>query len=458
MAQIQSGLDTTLATVDPTTKALFVLPKGITTVSYDHDDFTLDSFERVRVSEPNVAFEYLFANGLLAGQWEGTAYGAGTVTQNTTAWTTELNTTTATTTGYWAQTYAHVRYAPGFSTIFRGTFNFNALATGLTMRYGMFTDQGTFPSVTGDGIYLEAVGSTINIVVRSMVSGSGIETRIAQTSWNMDPLNGTGKSVVNLNWTLTQHLVIEYQWLGVGTVRVGFETGGSGVVWAHQFNLVNAISTAYTRTGTLPIRAECFSTGALGVAGKLTLICCAVHHEGIIVNRGWRYFSGNSGTALKTIGLTAGSLYPLISIRAAITNDITKRTTFIPTKATIMVQTAATTSVVMMWALVAIPAPLTSATFATATTSSNVAIDTAAAAATAVTGTIIASGILPNAIGLHTLDFLEQMDNSIRAGQNAAGTLTITGANVVCLAYGPLVTTSGVGAAVAASISWKELS
>ena len=95
-----------------------------------------------------------------------------------------------------------------------------------------------------------------------MTTGTGTEERIPQSAWNLDKMDGTGASGVKLNWTMTQHLVIEYQWLGVGTIRFGFETGANGIVWCHEMVSVNSIAHAWSRTGTLPVRAEIFNTNA----------------------------------------------------------------------------------------------------------------------------------------------------------------------------------------------------
>ena len=78
----------------------------------------------------------------------------------------------------------------------------------------MFTDQGTYPSTAGDGLYLEQDGTAISVVRRYMTTGgTGAEERVLQANWNKDKLDGTGASGVNLDWTMAQHLVIEYQWL-----------------------------------------------------------------------------------------------------------------------------------------------------------------------------------------------------------------------------------------------------
>lgn len=304
MAQIQSGVDNTLATVDPIYKAMHVLPKGKTTVNFDNDDFTVDSFERLRVSEPRIAFEYTFGTMLTSAAttiWESTATASGTQALTTNLYGTELNTLLTATSGYWIQSYNHIRYAPGISTLLRFTFNFNSLITNLRQRVGMFTDQGTYPSTAGDGLYLECDGNAISVVRRYMTTGgTGAEERVLQTNWNKDKMDGTGTSGINLDWTKAQHLVIEYQWLGVGTIRFGFETGTEGIVWCHEMVSVNALTVAWSRTGTLPVRAEIVSNGALATAGKLTLINVVVLQEGDVSDfRGWKYFGGNSGATGK---------------------------------------------------------------------------------------------------------------------------------------------------------------
>jgi hypothetical protein len=141
------------------------------------------------------------------------------------------------------------------------------------MRVGSFTDQGTFPSNAGDGFYIEADGQALSFVRRYMTTGAaGAEERVLRANWNKDKLDGTGASGITLDWTKAQHLVVEYQWLGVGTIRFGFETGTEGVVWCHEMVSVNALTQAWSRTGSLPVRAEVFNTGITAQAGKLTLI------------------------------------------------------------------------------------------------------------------------------------------------------------------------------------------
>lgn len=459
----------TLAVDSTGTASVKLTSGGLTApeVMMSHADFTLDSFERIRVSEPRIGFEYHYANGLNPAQWEATAYGAGTVAQNLSAFTLELNTTTASGTGYWTQAYAPAIYAPGIGMCHRHTFSFNQLITSVTQRVGIFSDQGTFPSTAGDGVYFEAAGSTLAIVRRTLTGGgAGAEERILQSGWNLDKMDGTGSSGFNLNPAMFNHLVIQYQWLGVGVVRVGFDTGtgaggnssNQGVIWAHAFNSPNQFSVPWCRTGSLPTRAEIFTTGTATSAGKLSLCnTCTLIEGDVFTSRGWRNFSGNSGATAKTIGLTSMTYYPVTGIRALLTNDITKRVQFHPISLNLAVTVAATTSTGLMWVLMAAPTPMTGATFAgTASTSSFVGVDQAVTATTAVTGTVIASGMIPNVVGTYTIDLNYIKDNAIRAGQNAAGSLTITGMNVLAVAIAP-IGTSGAGAAIIASIGWREI-
>ena len=462
MAVLQSGLDSTVATVDPTTKALYVEQKGTSSVTFDHDDFTLDSFERVRTSEARIVFEQTFGSVLtssLTTVWESTATASGTQALTTNLYGTEFNTLTTATSGYWIQSYNHIRYAPGISTLFRATFNFNNLITNVRQRIGMFTDQGTYPSTVGDGLYLEADGANISVVRRYMTAGAaGAEERVPQANWNKDKMNGTGASGINLDWTKAQHLIIEYQWLGVGTIRYGFETGTNGIVWAHEMVSVNILSTPWSRTGSLPVRAEIVSNGVLAQPGKLTLINVVVLQEGDVVDlRGWKYFGADSGAAGKTGG-TAVGLYPLLSLRAASTNDLTKRARILPTSLSISVVTAGTVGVTpIKVALLMLPTPNTGATFAVTAGGSITTVDNAATSTTAITGTQIWTGVIPNVIGTYTFDLGTMNDTLNVIGYNAAGTVAIAGPSVLTLAAGPMVAAFTAAAVLTASLNYKEI-
>lgn len=452
---------TTIATeANPVPVQLSTNPANKNIVTYSPDDVMVDSFSRLRVSEPRVAFEFTFGAmtpALATTIWESTAYGAGTEALTTNLYGTNLTTTAATATGRWVQSYNHIRYAPGISTIFRGTFNLiTPNSANLRQRIGMFTDQGTFPSTAGDGVYFENDSGVFAFVRRYMTQGAtGLEERVIQASWNLDKLNGTGASGVTLDFTKTQHLVIEFQWLGVGTIRYGFETA-VGLVWAHERISVNSLAEAWSRTGTLPVRAECYNYGA-SVINNMTLINVCVIQEGDVADlRGWRYFGATSGATAK-VGGTATGLYPVMGLKAATTNDLTKRARIIPHTITISVLVASTGATSLQASLLMNGTPATGATFAVTTAGSATVVDIAATATTAITGTTIWGVVVPNVVGTYTYALSTLNDNMNVVGYNAAGTAAITGPANLYLAVGTLTGTATVAATVAAAISWKEI-
>lgn len=463
MAIIQSGLDSTVATVDATTKALYTKSQGITEVAFNQDNFTMDSFERLRVSDQRIAFEFSFnaqTPTLATTIWEVGTVGAGTTEALTSnLYGVNLTQPVTTSVGRWIQSINHIRYAPGISTLFRFTFNMNNTGAFQRHRIGMFTDQGTYPSNAGDGFYFENAEGALAFVRRYMTQAAiGGEERVLQANWNLDKCNGTGASGFTLDMSQAQHLVVEYQFLGVGTIRFGFETGTeSGTVWAHEMVSVNILAESWARTGSLPVRAETYNTGVAAIS-SLTLINCVVIQEGDVADlRGWRYFGGTSGATGKTGG-TATGLYPLLSLRAASTNDLTKRARIIPTSITIAVVVAGTVGVTPIQVqLLMLPTPNTGATFGVTLGGSVTTIDNAATATTAVTGTPVWSGIVPNVVGTYTFDLTTMNDNANVIGYPAAGTVAITGSSVLTLGAGPMVAAFTVAATLAAAITWKEI-
>jgi hypothetical protein len=431
-------------------------------VSFTNNNFMLDSFERLRVSEPRIAFEYSF-NAMLPSTattiWETVAYNSGTEELTTNLYGTNLKTTASAGSGRVIQSINHVRYAPAISTLMRFTFNLNnPTASGLVQRVGMFTNQGSYPSTVGDGLYFENEAGAFAFVRRFMTQGAtGSEERVLRSNWNMDKLDGTGKSGVTLDFTKAQHLLIEFQFLGVGTIRFGFETGEKGVVWCHEMVSVNALAESWARTGSLPIRAECYNFAASTI-NTLTLINVAVLQEGDIhQKRGWRYFGATSGGAAKVTGLTSNTWYPIMGIRAAGTNDLTKRARIIPTSLTVTLSTVATGATAIMVGLMLLGTPNTGATFAVAPSGGSAAvIDIAASSTTAITGSIMFNSVIPNVVGSYTFDLNQQTENANVIGPSMTGVQAITGSGNLIVVAGP-VQAASVGPSIVAALNWKEI-
>jgi hypothetical protein len=91
-------------------------------------------------------------------------------------------------------------------------------------------------------------------------------------------MDGSGRSNINLDFSKTQILIIDFEWLGVGAVRVGFVFDGL-IFYCHQFNNANNLTSVYMSTPNLPLRYQIENTGA-GAASSIECICGAVTSEG----------------------------------------------------------------------------------------------------------------------------------------------------------------------------------
>lgn len=83
-----------------------------------------------------------------------------------------------------------------------------------------------------------------------------VDTRIPQSSWNLDKMNGTGTSGYNLDLTKMQMFYIDYTWYGAGAIRWGFRATDGTVTYCHRVANNNTNAEAYMRSGNLPARYE----------------------------------------------------------------------------------------------------------------------------------------------------------------------------------------------------------
>lgn len=196
-------------------------------------------------------------------------------------------------------------YQPGKSLQVLQTFVFNQPKTNLRQRVGYFSDQ--------NGFYLEQEGMDIFLVKRSHISGGTINTRIPQSEWNKDKLDGTGPSAIKLDLTKAQILFSEYEWLGVGSVVMGFVLDGNFIA-AHQFNHANNISSVYITSATLPVRYEIENTGETSGSSSLKQICVSITSNGGYEKKSVQTVVRKSTAVSASV---AGTIYPLVSIRLA---------------------------------------------------------------------------------------------------------------------------------------------
>ena len=172
------------------------------------------------------------------------------------------------------QSRMYHHYMPGKSQMTLASFAFGPPRTNTEQRVGLYgNNDGAYFMQDGNGDYY--------FVIRSSVTGSVVDTPIAQTTWNKDRCDGTGDSGFDINPELSQLFYMDYQWLGVGRIRLGFVHNGQ-IVIAHEVYNSNqpGVSTVYWSNPSLPIRCEIRNVGATTGTAYMDQMCATVISEG----------------------------------------------------------------------------------------------------------------------------------------------------------------------------------
>jgi hypothetical protein len=230
-----------------------------------------DAFGRLRTSTPYTLFDsknILSKNSL----FDESLTGSGTVSYSSDKSTVSLNVTTASGDKVIRESKRVFSYQPGKSLLNLNTFIFNTAKTNLRQRVGYFEDN--------NGIILQQNNSEVSFILRTSTTGTASDSnKITQANWNGDKLDGTGTSGFTLDLTKTNIFFTDIEWLGVGSVRVGFVINGQFIV-CHTFHNANSQTSVYMKTPNLPIRYEIENTGATASSSALQQICSTVMSEG----------------------------------------------------------------------------------------------------------------------------------------------------------------------------------
>jgi hypothetical protein len=263
-----------------------------------------DAFGRLRVSQPFTLFDS--QNRYAADpSFDTSLTGSGTSTFLTNESAVSLAVTTASGDKVVRQTKRCFPYQPGKSLSFLMTFVMAAAKTNLRQRVGYFDSN--------NGLFLQRSGTELSFIIRSYTGGSVDDTRkVVQSAWNGDKLDGSGASGITLDTTKAQILFADFEWLGVGSVRVGFVIDGQYIT-AHTFDNANEVTSVYMQTATLPLRIEIENTAATASSSSMKQICSTVISEGGYEQTSIERVARRS-TTLTGIGT---SFVPLVSIRLA---------------------------------------------------------------------------------------------------------------------------------------------
>ena len=267
----------------------------------------LDAFGRLRVSNPLTLFDssHRYKDNNL---WSTSTASGGTAVFDANEGLVDLNVTTTSGSKVYRETTKVFSYQPGKSLLVMTTFVLNPAKANLRQRVGYYG--------ASNGMYLEldgAGGNIVSFVERSSVSGALAETKVIQSDWNYDTMNGSGPSGLTLDITKAQILWMDIEWLGLGTVRMGFVINGKFIL-CHQFHHANLITSTYITTASLPLRYEIENTGATASSSILKQICSTVISEGGYQLSGLQQGIGVPITTPTTL-TTAGTYYPVVSLR-----------------------------------------------------------------------------------------------------------------------------------------------
>ena len=274
-----------------------------------NSEFT--SKNRVKISAYETVFFNTFQYGKETDIWDESTASGGSAVHNVNTNNVDMSVTNTLGSKVIRQTRNAQRYIPGRTSTATFAVRLQTPVTGIRRRFGMFDEN--------NGFYFEDAGvigadglPEYNVVIRSSVTGSILETRIPRNQWNGDRLDGKGPSKIVADATKQQIVNFEYEWYGAGQIVVGFVINGFNHV-IHTFNHANINALPWCSTPFLPIRLEL--ENLTGVAGTHYLY----QGSNSIISEGVPDKLGIAGNITSPITGTrmavANSWYPILSIR-----------------------------------------------------------------------------------------------------------------------------------------------
>lgn len=240
-------------------------------------DSAVDRLNRLRTSERVTLAEHAHTLGKGDRYWNEKITGDASAAWDSDLWSVISSSGLADGAKVERQTYRVIQYFKGASQVAHWSVNYIEARAGCTKCF-MIGDQS-------NGVGLQLNGSTLQMVVRSDVSGSVVDTLIDQVDWNKDKMDGAGSSGITLDITKDLLFEISYAHLGAGVVRLVFIINGLSHV-AHDHYTSNTTAVPWAKSGNLPIRTEMINTTAQGTETTMRLNCVAVASESGDVTKG----------------------------------------------------------------------------------------------------------------------------------------------------------------------------
>lgn len=204
------------------------------------------------------------------------------------------------------QTFCTAVYQPGKGQLFEGSFANFELQTNVIKRVGMYTvTSGSSYTENIDGFFLESNGITNKISFQIWKTGT-LSFSADTTVWDDSIIDPT-----SIDWSKDNLMITDYQWLGVGRVRMGLSLSGSTIYFT-DFSATNNLSNVYMTSPNKPITYEFRTSGG---TGSFDMICSQVSMEGSINQLVLPI--GVVGPSSQVTLSTSETKYPFIGIKMA---------------------------------------------------------------------------------------------------------------------------------------------
>lgn len=189
---------------------------------------------------------------------------------------------------------------------------------------GMSYTVTSVESNTSMTIYPDYRGTSIAAPSQVIVSKT-IDTKIPQSQWNIDRMDGTGASMNTLDITKMQMWYIDYSWYGAGAIRWGVKDQRGDIRYVHRLAHGNNMTEAYMRSGNLPARYE------VNTFYPITILGASVAPADTVINvKDTSLFppsgnliikaAGNTGAAIEYVAYTGKTTTSFTGVTRNLTN------------------------------------------------------------------------------------------------------------------------------------------
>ncbi len=152
---------------------------------------------------------------------------------------------------------------------------------------------------TSDGLFI-GYNATVFSINRK---DGGVDNWIPQSSWNADPLDGTGPSLLTLDPTKGNVYRIQYQWLGFGSINFFIENPVTASFFLiHRIQYPNSFTVTSVFNPSLPLSVYAANTtNATPITLKVPSMAAFV--EGTLINTGLLFSKYNTQAVTTNIAI-----------------------------------------------------------------------------------------------------------------------------------------------------------